>query len=354
MLPFLKEFKKSIDKIDTVNVGTMMPTEWLSTGNYALNKSLSGSFDRGFPLGRISLVAGPSGAGKSFITSNAMAEAQKDGFHILVLDSENALDLEYLGKIGVDTDEDKMTYVQVTTIEDVNAVCSEFFSNYKKTYGKNSEGSPKVMIVLDSLGMLASKTEIENYEKTHEIKSDQGILAKRRKAMLRLIIGSIARLPIAFVMTDHVYPADIMLGDGAWTITNSTKFSSSIIGIVTKLKLKEDGVVTGVRMRFETYKSRFAVIGTKIELEVPYTKGMSPFSGLIDMLEEMKVIAKGTVPGEKTSYICEVNGERIKFKNESELTHELVSKILQHPNASPTDPRLEDEITVSALEGIED
>lgn len=349
-LPFLKDFKKALNKMDSVYEGLMKPSTWVSTGNYALNRALSGSFTRGIPLGRISLFAGPAGAGKSFIISNAMKQAQLEGFHVLAMDSENALDVEYLKKIGVNTEEDNLTYVQVTTIEDVNSVCSEFFSNYKKAYGKDNSEAPKVLIVLDSLAMLASKTEIENYDKAGEIKADQGILAKRRKAMLRLIIGNISRLPIAVLLSDHCYPQDPLAGDGAWAITNSTKYSSSIIGIVTKLKLRDEGVVTGVRMRFETYKSRFAVLGTKIELEVPYSKGMSPYSGLIEILEEMKVIAKGTQPGEKTMYISEVNGERIKFKNEHDLTEEIVQKLFKHPNAATVDERLEEEVSLAALD----
>lgn len=354
-LSFLKDFKKNIDKLDTVSVGLMKPYEWLSTGNYALNWALSGSFDRGIPLSRITLFAGPSGSGKSFIASNTMAWAQKKGYHILALDSENALDIEYLKKIGVSTDEDKLTYVQVTTIEDVNSVCSDFFANYKKTYGKDNPDAPRVLIVLDSLAMLSSKTELENYSKAGEIKADQGILAKRRKAMLRLIIGNIARLPIAMIITDHVYPADIMMGDGAWAITNSTKFSSSIIGIITKLKLKDEKTVIGVRMKFETYKSRFAVIGTKIELEVPYATGMSPFSGLVELLEGMGVIAKGTAVGEKTVYICEVNGERLKFKGEADMTEEIAQKLFLHPKAVKVDARLEDDtVDETAIDSITD
>jgi len=334
-LSFLKDFKKSMDKLETVSVGLKSSQEWLSTGNFALNRALSGDWEKGIPLGRISLWAGPSGSGKSFISSNIMVHAQAAGYHLLVLDSENALDVDYLRKIGVDTSEEKLTYMQVTTIEDVNKVCAEFFSGYIKAYGKDNPDAQRTLIVLDSLAMLSSSTEMENYGKDGTIKADQGILAKRRKSMLRMITGHIARLPIAFVMTDHVYPADIMLGDGAWAITNSTKFSSSIIGIVTKLKLKDEGEVIGVRMRFETYKSRFAKLGTKIELEVPYNKGMSPLSGLVEMLEDLKVIAKGTQPGEKTAYISEVNGERIVFK-EKDFTSEIALKLFKHPNAVST------------------
>lgn len=355
-LPFLKDFKNQLKKVESINVGLMKPQSWLSTGNYALNRALSGDFHKGIPLGRITLWAGPSGAGKSFISSNVMAEAQKLGYHILVIDSENALDVEYLNKIGVDTHEDKLTYVQVITIEDVNRVCSDFFSGYIKAFGKDNYDAQKTLIVLDSLAMLSSSTELENYSRDGTIKADQGILAKRRKAMLRQITGHIARLPIAFIMTDHVYPQDIMMGDGAWAITNSTKFSASIIGIITKLKLKEGTDVVGVRMRFETYKSRFAKLGTKIELEVPYNKGMSSFSGLLQLLIDMGVCAKGDQPGEKTAYICTLpNGERLVFK-ERDLTDEIAAKLLTHPLASAIAPSGEDESVediIAALDALD-
>jgi recombination protein RecA len=346
-LPFLSQFKKDIAKLDTVSVGIKSTAEWLSTGNYALNRALSGSFTNGIPLGRITLFAGPSGSGKSYISANLAYHAQQEGYHVLILDTENAIDVDYLTKIGVKTGDEDLTYLQLTTIEDVNRVLSDFFSGYIKAYGKDNPAAPKTLVILDSLAMLSSSTEIENYGKDGTIKADQGILAKRRKSMLRLATGHISRLPIAMVITDHVYPQDVMMGDGQWAITNSTKFSASIIGIITKLKLKEDGEVTGVRMRFETYKSRFAKLGTKVELEVPYNKGMSPFSGLIDLLEDMKVIAKGTVPGEKLLWISEVNGERIKFK-EQDLTIEIAEKLLQHPLAAPTVSKLEEVIAEPA------
>jgi RecA/RadA recombinase len=295
-------------------------------------------------------------SGKSFIASNLALQAQKDGYHVLYLDSEHAIDVDYLKKIGVDVSEDSLTYLSVTTIEDVNSVLSEFFSGYVKAYGKDSTTAPKTLIVLDSLAMLSSATEMENYDKGGIIKADQGILAKRRKAMLRLATGHLGRLPVNMVITDHVYPADIMAGDGAWAITNSTKFSSSIIGIVTKLKLKEEGEITGVRMRFETYKSRFAKLGTKVELEVPYNKGMSPFSGLLPLLESMGVIAKGTKPGEKLLWVCEWTDEdgeihEVKFK-EKDLTDDIVQELLKHPLCAATmarpatkedEPSLEDD-----------
>lgn len=342
-LSFLKDFKKSVNKLDSVLVGIGRPQEWLTTGNYALNYALTGDWNKGIPLGRSVAFVGPSGSGKSFLTSNAIKHAQLAGFHVLALDSENALDMDYLGKIGANVTEDQLTYAKVTTIEDVNSVCSEFFKSYTKAYGKDNPDAPRVLIILDSLAMLASTTEMENYEGGGVIKGDQGQLAKRRKAMLKLIHGQLAMLPISFVFTDHVYNQDIMLGDGAWAITNSVKFFPSIIGLVTKLKLKEGTEVVGVRMRVETYKSRFAKSGTKIELEVPYASGMSPFTGLVDMLEGLGVVTKSDVAGKKLGWMMStepIDGEVFFFKP-AEMTHEDAAKLFKHPKAQSTTAAVE-------------
>lgn len=346
-LPFLDKFKKEVAKLESVGVGLKTVVHWLSTGNYALNRALSGDYLKGVPLGRITLFAGPSGTGKSFIVCNIALQAQKQGYHVLFLDSENAIDVDYLRKIGVNIDPEFLTYLSVATIEDVNGVLSEFFVNYQKTFGKDNDTAPKTLIIIDSLAMLSSSTEMENYDKG-VIKGDQGQLAKRRKAMLRLAVGKLARLPIQLLITDHVYPQDIMIGDGAWAITNSTKFSSSIIGIITKLKLKDEGAVVGVRMRFETYKSRFAKLGTKVELEVPYNTGMASTSGLLEMLEHDGVIKKGTQPGEKLNWVADVNGEHLSFR-EKDFNDELALKLLKHPNCAPMLARDEPEIDLDAL-----
>ena len=349
MLPFLKQFKKDMAKLESVGVGLKTITHWLSTGNYALNRALSGDYLKGVPLGRITLFAGPSGGGKSFIVSNIALQAQRQGYHVVFFDSEHAIDVDYLRKIGVDVSEDKLTYFSIGTIEDVNSAFSDFFKAYTKEYGKDNDSAQKTLIILDSLAMLSSETEMENYEKSGIIKGDQGQLAKRRKAMLRLAVGKLGRLPIQLLVTDHVYPQDVMVGDGAWAITNSTKFSSSIIGIITKLKLKEEGIVTGVRMRFETYKSRFAKLGTKVELDVPYSRGMASTSGLLELLEADGVIAKGTQPGEKLLWVGEVNGERITFK-ERDFNDEIALKLLKHPACAPMLARDEPEIDLGELD----
>ena len=66
----ISKFRKSITKsIDGLGIGFNDPTDWISTGNFALNYLISGSFFKGIPLGKVTVFAGESGAGKSYICS---------------------------------------------------------------------------------------------------------------------------------------------------------------------------------------------------------------------------------------------------------------------------------------------
>jgi hypothetical protein len=96
-------------------------------------------------------------------------------------------------------------------------------------------------------------------------------------------------------------------------------------------------------MRVETYKSRFAKAGTKIELEVPYSKGMSPFTGLCEILEALGVIKKSDVPGKKQGWMMsteDIDGQPYFFKPDN-MTHEDAAMLFKHPKATPTTSALE-------------
>ncbi len=60
-MEFLKKFKQQIEKIEAVSVDFALPRQWYSTGNYAINKILSGSYLKGIPQSRATILAGPSG-----------------------------------------------------------------------------------------------------------------------------------------------------------------------------------------------------------------------------------------------------------------------------------------------------
>ena len=109
--PFdISKFRKDITKsIEGLSIGFNDPTDWISTGNFALNYLISGDFNRGIPLGKITVFAGESGAGKSYICSgNIVKNAQEQGIFVILVDTENALDETWLHALGVDTSADKL------------------------------------------------------------------------------------------------------------------------------------------------------------------------------------------------------------------------------------------------------
>lgn len=325
-LVFLKDFRKKLDKMEEVMTNFDPPTFWYTTGNYAVNKAVSGSYNKGIPQGRITCLAGPSGAGKSFELCNILASAQKeaDAF-ILALDSENALDRGYMSKLGMKLDPDNFQYAGVTTFAHVVEIVSDFLKSYVGAYGYDNADAPKVIIALDSIDMLLTDTENEHFNKGDQ-KGDQGQRAKQAKHMLRTLVSRIKRLPMAFIVTHQVYPnTDMTNGLGAWIVNNAIKYSASQIFLITNGRLKEEGKTMGIRMKVEAYKSRFARLGTKVEVEVPYASGMDKFSGLLELLEENKIIGGGPwkslqLPGQ----------EVIKFQ-ERHLDDELFAKIMSHP-----------------------
>ena len=135
--PFdISKFRKDITKsIEGLGIGFNDPTDWISTGNYALNYLISGDFYKGIPLGKVTVLAGESGSGKSFVASgNVVRNAQKQGIFVVLIDSENALDEKWLQALGVDTSPEKLLKLSLSMVDDVAKTISTFMKSYKADY----------------------------------------------------------------------------------------------------------------------------------------------------------------------------------------------------------------------------
>ena len=155
--PFdVTKFRKSITKsIQGLGIGFSDPTDWISTGNYALNYLISGDFNKGVPLGKVTVLAGESGSGKSFLASgNLVRNAQEQGIYVILIDSENALDQSWLEALGVDTSEEKLLKLSLSMVDDVARTVSDFMKGYKDEHADDKENAPKVLIVLVILWIL--------------------------------------------------------------------------------------------------------------------------------------------------------------------------------------------------------
>ena len=309
----ISKFRKSITKsIDGLGIGFNDPTDWISTGNYALNYLISGDFFRGVPLGKVTVFAGESGAGKSYICSgNIIRHAQEQGIFVILVDSENALDEKWLLDLGVDTSEDKLLKLNMAMIDDVAKTISEFMKEYKLM---PEESRPKILFVIDSLGMLLTPTDVNQFE-AGEMKGDMGRKPKALTSLVRNCVNMFGSWNVGMVCTNHTYASQDMFDpDDKISGGQGFIYASSIVVAMRKLKLKtdEDGnkttTVNGIRSACKIMKTRYSKPFESVQVEIPYSTGMSPFSGLVDLFE-----AKGKLKKEGNSLVYTTkDGEIIK------------------------------------------
>lgn len=300
----LNKLKAALNKQGIVTE-LVEPDEWISTGIYSLNYSMTGKFNVGIPNRRATLFWGPSGTGKSFLLANAALQAQKKGYFVVYIDSENAAESGYLERIGLDLDEDKFMPVSIGNLEDGIKTMSEIFKSLDK------EPNTKIFVAFDSLSMALPEKEISDFD-SGELKGDQGQRAKKLKLFISNINAKIGKYDMFFVATGHAYQnQDIRNGEGVWIFSGGkgVEFIPSISVLLTKLKLKEATDIVGVKIRTEITKSRFTKLGGKVEIEVPYETGFDPLSGLLDMAVERELVTKNGA-----WYTVVVDGEEKKFQ----------------------------------------
>ena len=312
--PFdVSKFRKTLTKsIEGLSVGFNDPTDWVSTGNYTLNYLISGAFDRGIPLGKVTVFAGESGAGKSFICSgNLVRNAQEQGIFVVLIDTENALDEKWLEALGVDTDESKLLKLNMAMIDDVAKMIHEFVKEYKTL---PEDDRPKVLFVLDSLGMLLTPTDVNQFQ-AGDMKGDMGRKPKALTSLVRNTVNMFGSLNLGLVCTNHTYASQDMFDpDDKISGGQGFIYASSIVVAMRKLKLKEDedgnkvSEVNGIRASCKIMKTRYAKPFESVQVKIPYETGMSPYGGLTDMFE-----GNGRLKKEGNSLVyTTIDGEIIK------------------------------------------
>ena len=257
--------------------------QFITTGVYLLDAALSGRLlGGGIATNRITAFAGESGSGKSFLAYSVAKHAQKSGYSVIYIDTEQAVDLEDLPKFGVDNSLDKFRLIRSNKVEDVNILLTQLVDELKEQKMAGYE-IPKVLIVLDSLGQMASKKEKEDLLKG-DIKQDM-TKAKALGSLFRSINTDLGYLDIPFLVCNHTYlsmdlfPRSILKGG------NGLLYSASVIGFMSKSQLKtgqEDDMDlggSGISVLFKTQKNRMAK-PKKIRFDISFAHGMNPYTGL--------------------------------------------------------------------------
>lgn len=322
-MDFLQEFNKSTKNLQGVSSSAPKPAFWISTGSYIINKVISGMYRGGIAQGKMAMYTGPSSAGKSFLVGNTIRSAQQEGIGIFVVDSENALDENFLEAIGVDVHRDDFVYRGVSTIEQALKVVSSFLRAYR-----NSKSDHKFLVVIDSLDMLSTESAAAAYE-AGDIKGDQGQHAKQMKNFLGGIMHDISDLNVAFLCTKQVYKEqDSMLSKNPvteWKLTESVKYAFTQIALVTRFMLKDENTkkYEGIRLKVFGLKTRFTKPFQQAVIEVPYESGMDPYAGVLEAAESIGVVTRA---GAWYTF----KGEKFQSKNFDKFKEAVLEELIKH------------------------
>jgi RecA/RadA recombinase len=342
----VSKFRKNLTKsITGMSSGFNDPTDWISTGNYALNYLVSGDFNKGVPLGKVTVFAGESGAGKSYICAgNIVKAAQDQGIFVVLIDSENALDEKWLQALSVDTDEKKILKLNMSMIDDVAKTISTFMSEYREMADVDR---PKVLFVIDSLGMLLTPTDVDQFNKG-DMKGDMGRKPKALTSLVRNTVNMIGSHNVGLVCTNHTYASQDMFDpDDKISGGQGFIYASSIVVAMKKLKLKEDldgkkvTDVRGIRAACKVMKTRYAKPFEGVQVKIPYDTGMDPYSGLVDLFEKKGLLVQ---QGNRLKYTDSTGKETLEYRKD--WSGEKLDIIMNNFDSfQAEEPEVEDTIT---------
>lgn len=257
--------------------------KFISTGVYILDAALSARLlGGGIATSRITGLLGESGSGKSYIAYSICKSAQKDGYSIIYIDTEESLDLEDCPKFGIDPSLEKFRLIRSNKVEDVNILLTQLLDELKEQKLAGYE-IPKIVLVLDSIGQMSSNKEKSDLL-AGNIKQDM-TRAKQLNALFRSINTDLGYLEIPLICCNHTYLSQDLFPKEISKGGMGLVYSASVLGFLSKSKLKtglEDEMdlgQSGISVLFKTQKNRMAK-PKKIRFDISFAHGMNPYTGL--------------------------------------------------------------------------
>ena len=190
----------------------------------------------------------------------------------------------------------------------------EFMKDYKTM---PEEERPKVLFVIDSLGMLLTPTDVDQFE-AGNMKGDLGRKPKALTALVRNCVNMFGSWNVGLIATNHTYASQDMFNpDDKISGGQGFIYASSIVIAMKKLKLKEDEDgnkitdVRGIRASCKVMKTRFAKPFEAVQVKIPYDTGMDPNSGLVDLFEKKGLLVKS---GNRLKYVDSKGKEYLEYR----------------------------------------
>ena len=246
-----------------------------------MNVALSGRLDGGLASG-LTVLAGPS---KHFKTSFAlkMASAYLDSdpeAMMLFYDSEFGSPQSYFENFGIDTS--RVLHTPITNVEELKFD----LINQLEEIGKDD----KVIIVIDSIGNLASKKEVEDALDGKSV-ADM-TRAKQLKSLFRMVTPHLNIKDIPMVVVNHTYMEQGMYPKAIVSGGTGGMYSSDNVFVLGRQQEKEGTEIIGYNFIINVEKSRYVKEKSKIPVSVSFDGGISKWSGLLDIALESGHVIK--------------------------------------------------------------
>ena len=277
-----------------------------------INVALSGSVDGGLSSGMI-VLAGPS---KHFKTSFALLMASaylkkhKDAV-MLFYDSEFGSPQAYFKQFDIDT-----TRVLHTPIVNVEELKFDLIGQLE-----NLDRKDNVIVVIDSIGNLASKKEMEDTINEKSV-ADMS-RAKALKGLFRMTTPYLAMKNIPLLAVNHTYMEIGLFPKAIVGGGTGIYYSADNIWIIGRRQNKTGTEVTGYDFVVNIEKSRYVKEKSKIPVTVSWEGGVEKYSGLLEV-----ALAAGYVGKPSNGWYCRVDretGEIVdpKYREKDTLTAEF-------------------------------
>lgn len=246
-----------------------------------INVALSGRLDGGLTPG-LTVLAAPSKHFKtafSLLMAAAYLKQHPDGT-ILFYDSEFGTPESYFTSFGVPLE--SVVHTPITDIEQLKFDIMHQLQEIKR--------GDKVMIIIDSVGNLASKKEVEDALKQNA--AADMTRAKQLKSLFRMVTPHLTIKDIPMVVVNHIYMTQEMYSKPVVSGGTGIYYSADNIWIIGRQQDKDDKELKGYHFIINVEKSRYVKEKSKIPITVNYDSGINRWSGLLDLAIEAGVIVK--------------------------------------------------------------
>jgi RecA/RadA recombinase len=247
----------------------------------AINVALSGRLDGGMTPG-LTVWAGPSKHFKTAFTL-LMAKSYMDKYPdaaLLFYDSEFGTPQSYFDSFGIDTS--RVMHTPITDIEQIKFDVMQQMNELKR--------GDKVIIVVDSIGNLASKKEVEDALDGKSV--GDMTRAKQLKSFFRMVTPHLTLKDIPMIVVNHIYMEQGMFPKAIVSGGTGIYYSAQNIYIVGRQQDKDGTDLIGYNFIINVEKSRYVREKAKIPVTVSFEGGISTWSGLLDMAIESGHVVK--------------------------------------------------------------